>query len=61
MNAQQIDRLDDLTLEIDNNLSILNSAVKDSENLEICSLGSFVENIYSNSKQIRDIFIDEVQ
>lgn len=41
MTKEQIERLDILTLELNFGLAILNSAVKDTENLEICTLGYF--------------------
>ena len=56
MNKEQIEKLDDLTLDINFDLAILNSAVKDSENLEVCTLENFVERIYQNSEKIRNIF-----
>lgn len=59
MNTDQIKRLDDLTICINFDLAILNSALKDSENLEVCVLEDFVERIYVQSKKIRDIFDDE--
>lgn len=56
MNENQTQSLDDLTLAINFDLAILNSAVKDGENLEICMLEDFVEKIYQTSKEVREIF-----
>jgi hypothetical protein len=60
MNKEQITRLDDLTLKLNFDLAILNSAVKDSENLEVCVLNPFVEKIYQDSEEIRTIFDNEL-
>ena len=60
MNKSQIQRLDDLTMVIVNDLAILNSAVKANEGLEVCELEDFVSQIYQNSQKIRIIFDDEV-
>lgn len=59
MNENQIDRLDSLTLDLNYDLAILRSAVKDSIDLEVCSLEHFVEKIYKDSEEIRNIFINE--
>lgn len=58
MNTNQLTRLDDLTLTLNFDLAILNSAIKD-DDLEICALGSFVEKIYKDSEKIRRIFDSE--
>lgn len=60
MAKEQLEQLDILTLSLNFNLAILNSAVKDSENLEICMLESFVEKIYMTSNEIRNIFNNEI-
>ena len=60
MNISQIQRLDNLTLEIESNLAILNSAVKANDGLEVCELEDFVSQIYQNSQKIRKIFDDEI-
>lgn len=60
MEKEQIEKLDELTLDVNFDLAILNSAIKDSDNLEVCTLESFVERIYQNSKVIRNIFEDEI-
>jgi len=54
MKNEQIEKLDELTLDINFNLAILNSAVKDYDNLEICMLENFIETIYKTSKEIRN-------
>lgn len=59
MNENQIDRLDVLTLELNNDLAVLRSAVKDNLDLEVCSLEHFVERIYKDSEEIRNIFDNE--
>lgn len=57
MDANELKKLDDLTLELDMDLNILNSALKsDDEDLEICSLNNFVERIYQKSNEIRNVF-----
>lgn len=60
MNKEQIERLDELSLDLNFDLAILNSAVKDSINLEVCVLNNFVERIYQTSVEIRNIFEDEI-
>lgn len=60
MNEEQIQRLDDLTLSLNFSLAILNSALKDYENLEVCILEDFVESLYQNSKKMRKIFDGEI-
>lgn len=60
MNTNQLQSLDNLTLSLNFNLAILNSAVKDGENLETCMLESFVEKIYMTSNEIRNIFNNEI-
>lgn len=60
MNKEQIEKLDELTLNINFDLAILAGAVKDYDNLEVCMLEDFVERIYKNSKEIRNIFEEEV-
>lgn len=57
MNKEQIQKIDNLTLDINFNLAILYNAIKDAdEKLEIYMLDDFVKNIYENSKEIRAIF-----
>lgn len=60
MNKEQIERLDELTLDLNFDLAILNSAIKDTENLEVCALNNFVEKIYQASEETRKIFDDEI-
>lgn len=60
MNKEQITKLDSLTLELHFDLAILNSAIKDTDNLETCTLGHFVERIYQDSEEIRNIFDNEI-
>jgi len=60
MNKEQINKIDDLTLDINFNLAILKSAIKnDDTDLELCFLEPFVENIYQTSQEIRDMFVNE--
>jgi len=57
MNQESIQKIDDLTLDLNMDLSILNSAVKNFDNdLEVCSLVNFIEKIYKLSDEIREIF-----
>lgn len=57
MKQQQLQTLDDLTLDLHTNLCILISAVKcDDSDLEIYSLVDFIEEIYKQSKNVRHIF-----
>lgn len=60
MNEEQLQRLDRLTLCLNFDLTILNSALKGNDNLEIFILEDFVEKIYQNSEKIRRIFDSEV-
>lgn len=61
MNEKQTNKLDELTLDINFNLAILKSAIKnDDADLEICVLESFVENIYQTSQKIRNLFENEL-
>lgn len=60
MNLKQITKLDNLTLELNFDLAILNSAIKDFDNLEVCVLNRFIEKIYQDSEQIRNIFNNEI-
>lgn len=60
MKKEQIEKLDELTLDVNFDLAILTSAVRDYDNLEVCMLESFMKKIYKNSKEIRNIFEDEV-
>lgn len=60
MNEEQLQRLDRLILCLNFDLTILNSALKGNDNLEIFILEDFVEKIYQNSEKIRRIFDSEV-
>lgn len=60
MNEEQIERLDNLTLDITFDLAILNSAVKDDNNLETYVLENFVRRLYQTSVKIRNIFDNEL-
>lgn len=53
-------KLDDLTLDLNMDLCVLNSAVNNCDNLEVCCLTNFVERLYKTSEDIRDIFINFV-
>jgi len=57
MEELKIEKLDDLTLNLNMDLNILNSALKDDTgDLEICSISKFVERIYGDSSSIRELF-----
>lgn len=61
MNNQEIQKLDELTLDLNMDLAILNSAVGSfDDNLQICDLINFVKKIYKNSEEIRNIFNDSL-
>ncbi len=60
MNNANLEKIDNLTLSINFDLAILSSAIKDSENLEICELEDFVKRIYQESNKIRDFFDNEI-
>lgn len=61
MNTKELEELDILTLNINFDLAILNSAIKDSDYLEVYTLTRFVERIYKNSEEIRKIFDNEIR
>lgn len=56
MNKKQLEKLDNLTLCLNFGLAVINSALKDAENLETCKLEPFMEILYENSEEIRKIF-----
>ena len=57
MNQEQIQKIDNMTLDLNMDLSILNSAVGNAEDdLEVCALVNFVGKIYKLSSEIRDVF-----
>lgn len=57
MNEENIEKLNNLTLDLNFDLAILNSAISNfDENLEICMLENFVKDIYKKSEEIRSIF-----
>lgn len=57
MSNTEIQKLDNLILDLNFDLCILNSALKDDDgDLELCILSRFVERIYKTSNEIRDIF-----
>jgi len=57
MDDEKLEKLDDLTLSINLDLNILNSALKDDYgNLEMCLVSQFVERIYQNSDEVRKLF-----
>lgn len=61
MNQQELQKLDDLTLDLNMNLSILNSAVKNFDNdFEVYDLINIMELIYKNSLEMREIFNSSV-
>ena len=57
MDKTEIQKLDNLTLELNMNLCILKSAVTCfDDDLEVSDLIDFTERIYITSVEIRDIF-----
>ncbi len=57
MDEIKLGQLDELTLSINLDLNLLNSALKDDTGeLEICSISHFVEKIYNDSDKIRNLF-----
>jgi hypothetical protein len=57
MDESKLNKLDDLTLNINLDLSVLNSALKDDNgDLQLCALSNFVEKIYNDSNNIRNLF-----
>lgn len=61
MSNSEIQKLDELTLDLNFDLCILNSAIKgDDGDLEPCILTGFVEKIYKTSNEIRNIFADSL-
>lgn len=57
MNSNDLQKLDNLSLELNANLCLLKSAVTSfDEDLEVYDLIYFVEKIYKLSNQIRKIF-----
>ena len=57
MNEEQLDKIDELSLEISLELNILHNALKyTDEELEIAAVSHFVENIYKKSTELRSIF-----
>ncbi len=56
MDETTLDKLEDLTLDLNMDLNVLNSALKDDCDLQICSISNFVERIYDISKDIRNLF-----
>ncbi len=61
MDNKQIQKLDELSLDLNFDLSVLNSAIKNFDNeLEICHLVNIIEGIYELSKEIRNIFYNSI-
>lgn len=61
MNEQEIQKLDNLTLDLKMDIAVLNSAVGSfDDNLQVCDLINFVGKIYKKSKEVRDIFNDSL-
>jgi len=58
MDEEKINELDGLTLNLNLALNILYNALKDLDNeeLDICAVSHFVENIYKRSCDIRKLF-----
>ena len=60
MNKEQIFEIDDLTLKLNFDLAILNSAISNGDDLEVCVFENFVESLYQKSEDIRRIFDNNV-
>lgn len=61
MNKAQIEEIDNLTLDLNFDLAVLYSAIKDAdEELEVYMLENFIERIYKISSNIRNIFDNEI-
>lgn len=59
MNRNEIEKIDNLTLDLNMDLCILKSAVCCfDDDLEISDLVNFTERIYKTSSEIRQIFDD---
>ncbi len=57
MNKEQLQKLDNLTLDLNMDLEVLNNAVRNSDDdLTVCSLINFMGEVYKISNEIRDIF-----
>lgn len=60
MNELKIDKLDELTLNLNFSLAILSSVTRNCDDLEIYMLENFVEEIYKISTEIREIFNNSI-
>lgn len=59
MNQQEMQKLDELTLDLNMDLCILKSAVMCfDDDLEASDLVNFVQKLYKTSNEIRNIFYD---
>lgn len=59
MNQQEIEKLDELTLDLNMDLCVLKSAVASlDDDLEVSDLVNIAERIYKISSEIRDVFYD---
>lgn len=59
MKKQDLQKLDELTLDLNMDLCVLKSAIMCfDEDLKVDDLTNFVQNIYKTSNKIRDIFYD---
>lgn len=58
--SESLLKLDNLTLYLNFDLAILSSAVKDGDNLDVYVLENFIQKIYDDSKEIRNIFNNEL-
>ena len=57
MNEEELEKLDELTLDINMELNILHNALKHAdEELDIVAVSYFVENIYKKSCEIQTLF-----
>lgn len=62
MNNDELSKIEVLSIDINTDLCILISAMKNSDNniLEIDDLIVFVDRIYSASNEMRDVFINSL-
>lgn len=61
MNKEKIQKIDNLTMHMNFDLTILYNAIKNAdEELEICMLEHFIKKIYEDSDEIRNIFYNDL-
>ncbi len=61
MKAKQLQKIDDLNLDLNMDLNVLNCAINSlDENLEASDLINIVERLYETSSEIRNIFDNSI-